>query len=247
MLLAGFVIAQIAIFAGIIFILKKLIFHDTTSAVNRLAKLDDMNREKEKELVKRLEEVETTLAQKKAELAQEEGRMKAESERAATQLYDDIVKKAKIEADEVIKKALAARDKIRADATIEAETKVAEFCGEIVAKVLSPLVGAKISDLLVEEFLTELEKTDMSIINKTVNLVEVVSAAKLGGDAAARIQKVVNTKLGRPIEVKTQQDPSLIGGISLKFGSLVINDSLQEKVREATLELKSSVNWRHKV
>ena len=58
MLMLGFVIAQIIIFSIIIVVLKRLIFQDTTSAINRINKLDSITREKEKLLSQKLDETE---------------------------------------------------------------------------------------------------------------------------------------------------------------------------------------------
>jgi len=247
LLLFGFIFAQIILLGIIIFVLKRLIFQDTTSAVNRLTRLDNMNREKEKQLVARLEEVEKMLAAKRAELEEEEKRMKMEAQRAANQLHDEIIKTARQEADELIKKATSSRDKMKADCMIEAENKVVDFCLEMMKKALSSLVIDSIDDELVAEFITNLEATDMRVISDTISEVEVDSARKITPDLAQKIQDELNKKLGREIKLKFREDAALLGGVLLRFGSLVVDDTLVEHLREAAKQLKEGVSWAHKV
>ena len=246
MLLIGFIIAQVIIFGIIIFVLKKMIFQDTSSAINRLTKLDDMNRQKEKQLAVKLEETEKLLDQKRQELVEEEKKMKMESERAANQLYDDIVGKAKKEAEEVVKKAIAARDKMKMDSMIEAEEKVIDICREILAKIMSSVIDQALNESLVNNFFKDLETADMSVINKNVDRAEIVSAKPVSEELVKRAKEVLSKKLERNIEVKSSVDANLIGGVLMKFGTLVVDDSLSERLKEMAVELKSGLTSKYK-
>lgn len=242
----GLIIAQIIIFAGIAFWLKRLIFQDTNSAVNRLTRLDNLNREKERQLAERLEETERMLQQKKEELKKDENRMRMEAERAAIKLHEDIVNNAKKEAEETVKKAIAARDKMHTDAAIQAEMKVVDFCKQLLWKVLSPLMNDTMHNRLVADFLEELEKTDMSLINRSVRQVDVYFAKKLPDEQAVKLKEILIKKMEREIDLKLHEDPALIGGVLLKFGTLVIDDSLLERLNEASVRLKEEVAFVHK-
>lgn len=247
MILIGFIVAQIIIFVVIILVLKKLIFQDTNSAVNRLTQLDDINREKERQLMSRLEEADRMLAERKAELAEEEKRMKQESERAANQLYEDLVKKAKAEAEEIVKKAISVRDKMRADAMIEAEGKMIDFTKELMAKVMTPMMDDQMTTKLVDAFMKELEEADFNVISKTVKNVDLYASGKLSEELVARVKELLVRKMERPVEVRVHEDATLIAGVSLKFGTLMIDDSFSEKLRAASVELKDSLAWKYKI
>lgn len=247
MILIGFIFAQVIIFVVIIIVLKKLIFQDTNSAVNRLTQLDDINREKERQLMTRLEEADRMMVQRKAELAEEEKRMKQESERAANQLHEDLVKKAKGEAEEIVKKAISVRDKMRVDAMIEAETKVIDFTKELMAKVMTPIMDDQMTNRLAESFMKDLEEADLNIISKNVTHVDLCASGKLREEVVDRVKELLVRKMERPIEVQVHEDPSLIAGVSLKFGTLMIDDSFSEKLRAASVELKDSLAWKYKI
>ncbi len=245
-LMLGFIIAQVIIFGAVIFILKRVIFNDTTSAVNRLSKLDDLNREKERQLVERLDETEKQLMQKREEMQAEENRMKQEAERSAIQLHENIVNNAKKEAEDLVKKAIAAREKMRLDAMVEAETKTVDFSRQIVHKVLTEAINDAVHHKLFTEFIAELERTDMSIINKTVRQADVYAAKKIEDEIMVALKNMLMKKLDRPIDVKMHEDPTLIGGVLLKFGTLVIDDSLLEHINQSAKELKEAIAHQYK-
>ena len=246
-LLLGFVVAQIIIFAVIIIVLKRLIFEDTTSAVNRLTKLDTMNREKEKVLVEKLENAEKFFEKRRKELEEEEKKLKLEAQRAANQLHEDIVKQAKTEAEEIVKKAQASKDRMRIEALVEAEAKTIEFCVEILGKVLGALVQASMNEQIVHEFMGELEKADLSKISKEVKQVELFTGRNVSVNTQKSIKDLLEKKMERPLELIFKEDPALLGGVMMKFGTLVIDASLVERLKETATELKESLSWRHTV
>lgn len=245
MLILGFVIAQIIIFTVIIVILKRLIFKDTTSAINRLNKIDAMNREKERMLAEKLDQTEKYLEAKKKELEEEEKRLKQEAQRAANQLYEDIVKKAKTEAEDIVKKAQESRNRIKAEAMIEAESRVIDFCKEIMNKVLSNLVQIEINEQIIQEFMKELEHADLSRVAKDVAKIDIMSGRSVHDDTKKIIKSILENKLGRPVEVVFNEESSLIGGLIIRFGTLVVDGSLAEKLKETSEKLKEELNWRH--
>jgi len=245
-LLIGFIIAQIIIFTAVIMVLKRVIFQDTTSAVNRLTKLDDLNRAKERQLAERLEEMEKMIRNKKEELQKEEVRMKMESERAAIKLHEDIVANAKKEAEEIVKKAIAAREKMRADAAIEAEGRMVDFCKQLLTKILTPAIDDAMHQKLFGEFLEELQKTDTTIISRTVRQVDIYTAQKMDDATMQALKALITKKLEREIDLKFHDDPNLIGGVVLKFGTLIIDDSLLERLNEASTQVKETSAFLHK-
>ncbi|MBP9732937.1 MAG: F0F1 ATP synthase subunit delta [Candidatus Omnitrophica bacterium] len=245
MLIIGFVVAQIIILGVVIALLRRLIFSDTNSAINRLTKLDNMNREKEKLLARKLEQAQKQIDEQKQVIQDEEQRIKAEARRAANQLHEDIIKKAKEEGDDIIRKAQAARDQIRMDAMIEAEGKMIEICSEILNKTLAAVVQVSMNEKLVEEFIAELDKADLSKINSDVNEIEIISSMPVSVADQEKIKKTLQTKLNRQVRLYTNEDPKLLGGILMKIGTMVVDGSLAERVNEAAAQMKQGLTWKY--
>ena len=244
MLMLGFVIAQIIIFSVIIIVLKRLIFEDTTSAINRINKLDSMNREKEKLLAEKLHETEAFLERRKKELGEEEKRLKLEAQRAANQLQEDIIKAAKAEAEDIVKKAQGAREKMRIDAMIEAEAKITDICRDILGRVLTPLVQTQINDQLIQEFLADLEQADLSKVGKDVTKVDIISGRSFSEESKKIISKILDNKLGHHVEVSVKEDHALLGGLVMQFGTMVVDGSLSEKIKEISDQMKDELSWK---
>lgn len=245
MMIIGFVVAQILILGVVIALLRRLIFSDTNSAINRLTKLDNMNREKEKMLARKLEQAQKQIDEQKQGMQEEEQKIKAEARRAANQLHEDIIKKAKEEGDDIIRKAQAARDQIRTDAMVEAEGKMIDICAEILNKILSSVVQAQMNQKLIEEFIAELEKADLTKINSDVSEIEIVSMLPVPVGDQERIKKILDGKLGRSIRLYTNEDPKLLGGILMKIGTMVVDGSLAERVNEAAAQMKQGLTWKY--
>jgi F0F1-type ATP synthase membrane subunit b/b' len=245
MLIIGFVVAQILILGVVITLLRRLIFSDTNSAINRLTKLDNMNREKEKLLARKLEQAQKQIDEQKQVIQDEEQRIKAEARRAANQLHEDIIRKAKEEGDDIIRKAQATKEQIRTDAMVEAEGKMIEICSEILNKTLSSVVQAQMNDKLVEEFISELEKADLSKINSDVNEIEIISSLPVSVGDQEKIKKTLQTKLNRQVRLYSNEDPKLLGGILMKIGTMVVDGSLAERVHEAAAQMKQGLTWKY--
>jgi len=245
MLILGFVMAQIVIFSVIILVLKRLIFADTTSAINRINKLDSMNREKEKMLASKLDEAEKFLTQRKKELEDEEKRLKMEAQRAAMQLQEDIIKKAKTEAEDIIKKAHASRERMRLEAVVEAEGKAIEFCRDILIKVFSVVVQTQLHEQLVQEFLKDLEEADISKVGKGIDTVEIMTGRAMREGTHTIIEAVLKNKLGRQVDIVVKEDPALLGGLLMKFGTMVVDGTLVTKIKETAEQMKDELNWKH--
>lgn len=245
MLIIGFVVAQIVILGMVIALLRRLIFSDTNSAINRLTKLDNMNREKEKLLARKLEQAQKQIDEQKQLIQDEEQKIKAEARRAANQLHEDIIRKAKEEGDDIIRKAQAAKEQIQIDAMIQAESKMIEICAEILNKTLAPVVQAQMNEKLVAEFITELEKADLSKINTDVSEIEIVSSLPVPVADQEKIKKILQTKLGRTVRLYSNEDPKLLGGILMKVGTMVVDGSLAERVNEAAVQMKQGLAWKY--
>lgn len=245
MLMLGFIVAQIVIFSIIIIVLKRLIFQDTASAVNRINKLDTITREKEKLLSQKLDETEKYLEKKKKELADEETRLKLETQRAAIQLQEDIVKAAKTEAEDIIKKAQAAREKMKTDAMIEAESKMIEICRDILGRILSSAVQEEMNEQLVRDFLADLEQADLGKVSKDLATVEIHTGRALNEETKKIIKKILDGKLGRPVAIDVKEDHKLLGGLLIKFGTMIVDGSLAENIKEVTETMKEELTWKH--
>jgi F0F1-type ATP synthase membrane subunit b/b' len=245
MLIIGFVVAQILILGVVIALLRRLIFSDTNSAINRLTKLDNMNREKERILARKLEQAQKQIDEQKQLIQDEEQKIKAEARRAANQLHEDIIRKAKEEGDDIIRKAQAAKEQIQTDAMIQAEGRMIDICAAILNQTLATVIQVQMNAKLIAEFIAELEKADLTKINTDVSEIEILSSLAVPAADQEKIKQILQTKLGRTVRVHSHEDPKLLGGILMKVGTMVVDGSLAERVNEAAVKMKQGLAWKY--
>lgn len=73
--------------------------------------------------------------------------------------------------------------------------------------------------------------------NQGVIQVQVSSAYALNKTQEATLAEALKAKLGRDIEISSEKDPSLIGGILIRAGDLVIDGSVRGQLHKLANEL----------
>lgn len=68
---------------------------------------------------------------------------------------------------------------------------------------------------------------------------EVISARALSAAEQKKIQDVLQKKCGTDVELNLKLDPSLLGGLMIKIGSQLFDDSLDSKLRKLNIAMKS--------
>lgn len=66
---------------------------------------------------------------------------------------------------------------------------------------------------------------------------EVISAFKLSSEQEQAITKMLKSKLGREVSIKTSTDESLIGGVVIKAGDTIIDGSMKSQLESLALTL----------
>ncbi len=69
---------------------------------------------------------------------------------------------------------------------------------------------------------------------------EVTSAEKLGAVQLKDLQAALKSKLGRDVTLNTTIDPSILGGLIVKAGTTMIDDSLKTKLQNLKVAMKGT-------
>ena len=94
---------------------------------------------------------------------------------------------------------------------------------ELIAEILEHSNILILSDIAKHfEYLVE---TDSSIVNVTIT-----SAAKLSSDVIEYIRSNIESQLNKKVDVYTEMDGRLIGGIKLRVGNTVIDNSISRRL-----------------
>jgi F-type H+-transporting ATPase subunit delta len=71
-------------------------------------------------------------------------------------------------------------------------------------------------------------------------IAEVTSAEKLSPTQISDLQAALKAKLGRDVTLNTQIDQSLLGGLIVKVGTTMIDDSLKTKLQNLKVAMKGT-------
>jgi F-type H+-transporting ATPase subunit delta len=72
------------------------------------------------------------------------------------------------------------------------------------------------------EYLVE---TDSNLVNMTIT-----SATELSAEEVAHIQSNIESQLNKKVDVRTETDKSLIGGVRLRVGNIVIDNTISRRL-----------------
>ena len=78
----------------------------------------------------------------------------------------------------------------------------------------------------------------MSRIGPEVGSAEIVTAIPLEDRDKEQLTQLLLGKLNRTIKFDFLQDQQIVGGVMLKFGNLVLDGSLQKRIKEEAVQCK---------
>ena len=108
--------------------------------------------------------------------------------------------------------------------------------------------GTQFQQASIQEFLKRLSalpaddyRRGLETVQTETIQVQIVSAGDLDDDTRSQIESQVNEVLSRPAEVRFRQDPSLLAGVTMRFGDIVIDGSLAGQLQSLNERYLESV------
>ncbi len=234
-------ILQTLVFGLFIFLFKKILFDNAQGAVNRLNRETEAVRTKQSELNEKIKQANEELEKRKKEADTLVLKMKEEAEGKAREEREKLVNKARQESEEILAKAQRTKDEMRKVIQKEVEMKMVDFAAEILGTVIGEKGKKVLDDFLVIEFIEELKKIDMDMIGSDVVSAEIITALPLQDKSRQRLSQIIKEKLNRDIKIEAKADPKVISGAVLRFGSLVLDGSLNNSMKESGMALKEKI------
>ncbi len=224
----------VILFVGMVMFLKKFFNREVTSATSHLDSLISETSAKEEEVKKQYEEAKRqsqeiiSNAQKDAAI-QKENILKAVAEEKAK-----IIDEAHAKADEVIKQAdnarLALLDELEQKISERAIVKAQELLQEVLPEDFRKEVHARwVSDIIANSF----QELDRLRVPQGLSEVKVVCAFSLNDEEKSSLKLKLKEKLGFEVKLQEETDPSLICGLVVNIGSLILDGSLKFKIQGA--------------
>lgn len=233
-------VAQLAVFAVIVVVLRKLLLSDTMNAVHRMKSAESDLAKKEDAMRQKMEAHEQEMLRKKAEAEEEIQRQKQAQEQDLTRMRDRMKSDAKAEADRIISEAQLNKDRLREQLVRETTGKAVDYAGELFKLVIGKSVTERLNNAFVDELITALSEVDGASVHVEASQAEFVASHKLDLEQKAKLEKLLAEKFDVKLKIEEKIDPSIIAGLIIKLGSLEIDGSLLNRYKEGVEQIKKA-------
>lgn len=244
-LIISFIVVQIFIVGVIVLWLKTALVSSTEGAVNRLNEEIAKANEQQAELSKKLREADEELNRRRAEAKALTDKMRTDVETQTKEEREKIITEARKEGEEIISKAQNSKVKIREELEKEIDVKVIQVGMRIVNEVLSEKSKGALHNVLIDEFFSKLRETSMERVNRDVEAVDVISIAPLDESRRSQLSGIIREKMGREPKFNFTTDENIGGGVILKFGSMALDGSVKNLIRETATDFQEEVESRN--
>ncbi|MBU1086225.1 MAG: F0F1 ATP synthase subunit delta [Candidatus Omnitrophica bacterium] len=225
------------IFGGLAFFLNYMLTRNVTSATSHLQGMIKENTEKQEEMQKKIEQAEKEYAVKIKKAKEEAEQIEKECRKAIEQERDKIISQAHEQSEELMTRAKKTCETILADMDKNVNEKAVDRAAELICKVLPE---KKCYDIhvewvrsLINQGLNSLERLR---IPGDVSQVEVITAFALTDQEKTDLHKQLQDHLDLNLSIVEKVQAEIVAGIIINIGTLVLDGSFANKIREVAHE-----------
>lgn len=238
MVLIALILLQVLVVAVLIFVFRRVMSQNLTSATSHLDELGQEYAKKEAAVTQQLEEAKQKSAEILAKGQEEAEKLKGQILKTAEEEKEAIIKQARQQADDFIQQADKSRNLLISEMEKRIEADSVKKGAEILSKILPLDLRRQIHIHLISEFIAaDMEKMKNLEVPEGVNEAKVTSAFSLEEKDKKAIGDKLKKKAGRDLALHEAIDDNLISGFTLTLGSLVLDCSLKLKIKEKAKEL----------
>ena len=233
MLFLWLVVLQLVIFAVLVLFLRVILSRNVTSATAHLQELNEDYDHKLEDARKRQAEAdkyfdETVL---KSKIEAEKAKMQILKE--ARENQEGILVQTRKQSEDILAQAEKAKESLLKEIDARIEQQALMRASELVQAALPSEITHQMHDRWMEDLfkhgLAELERLNLSA---EVKEARVVSAFAMSTEQKNSLSRKFKESLKREIRLNTEVDPTLIAGVRITLGSVLIDGSLRFKIRE---------------
>lgn len=233
MLLLSFALLIVIIFIVLIAVFRQVLNQNVIVATKHLEALSEDYDQKEKEIDKRLEEAKRTAEESVAKAQEEAENEKSRIIKEAETERDRILKEARAGGEEMMQQADKSRQRLLSELDERIAKEAVNKACELIQHTLPEQLKRDIHSQWIKE-LTEDSLNQISLLHLPEDLheINVTSAFSLREEEKRALSKKLKELLGRNVTLKEGMDPGLVAGVIISIGSVVLDGSLKNKIRE---------------
>ncbi|MFA5157331.1 MAG: F0F1 ATP synthase subunit delta [Candidatus Omnitrophota bacterium] len=235
MLIVSLIMLLLIIFGIMIFFFRKIMTQNVTVATMHLDELSRDYAEKEKRINQQLEEA-NEKAQEIVSTAQSEAeKIRSETIRQAEQERDKMIQAARTQTQEMVHQADNSCNQLISEMedriSKEAVKRACDLTHDLLPEEFRKLVHGQWVEDLIEKGFNQAERLRLP---EGIEEATLVSAFALSDEQRKRIAKKLKDALGKDLAIKEAVDPKVVAGLVITIGSLVLDGSLKNKIKEKT-------------
>ncbi len=246
MIILAAVIFQGFIFLGMILIMRQFMRGHVSGAVDHLQKMNDDLIKQQNDMKEKMAVAQKEYEMKMNRLQQDVTVQQSKAREEAAKTVEDSRTRALAEREKIITEAVETREKMRKEIMAEMEEKSIQNCRIIISEFFQGEMKTQIHEALLARALDGLKKVSMENFQiRADQAAELRVPEALKPEAREKIKKILEEKIKGTVQFKEEIDPSLVAGIVLKFGAVVIDGSLTNRLNEAAARLKKETTRRY--
>lgn len=231
---------QVVTFIAIVLVLRRIMYSSSVGETKRLQQLGEENAKRAQELTKRIQEAEKQSREKIADAEDEVRKLRSEAKEEAERLKKEALNKAKQESERIINQALNSKEKMKEEIQARMQVKMIDLSCDLVQTILSSKNQRVIHEGFLDEILKGIERIKPGTLHVETEKGELITPYEIDKAMRNRITLLISKKVGKKISLQEKIDKEAVAGITIRFGSLVIDGSLSGKLREAAETLRKS-------
>lgn len=232
------ILVQVVAFILIVIGLRKLLYSQISAEKKRLQLMVDESSKKVEALRGQIEEAKAEYDRKIAQAKEDAQKLIADAQKEAEELRAKHLQETRLQADKMIKAAQAKIESMERGIHSMAARKSIHFSKAIIKQVFTADSLGATHDVMIEEISQQIVNIDLGQMREDIKEVEIVTIFPLEKEKKEMLRQKLSTKLKKEIELTERIDESVMAGILIKLGSLILDGSLANKLRIATDQLE---------
>ena len=238
----GFLVLAVLVFVALIYFFKKITGENTEENLQRIGAVYEDLLKKQKDLTEKIEAGEKEFQAKKEEAATISEKLAAQALDEVRKKEEEVLKKARAEAEDLLAKAHGSRDQFAREMEIAASKKMVDFTADLLKHVYDDKIRELIHGQFVKNFMEQAKESDLASVDLRGQHPTIRTAIALKKEVKDQLCQVLAERLGsRDIQIDEAVDETLIAGVAMQIGTLALDGSFANALKEAAIQVKEKL------
>ncbi|MBN1913180.1 MAG: F0F1 ATP synthase subunit delta [Candidatus Omnitrophica bacterium] len=239
MLIVSLIVLLVIIFLVMVFMFRKIMTQNVTLATSHLEDLNREYSEKEKEVNRKLEEVQLKSQEILARAQSESEKLRDDALKEIESEKERILQAARTHSEEMIKQAERSRQALIQEIEERIAKEAVNKACELIQTTLPEQFKREVHAHWIEELITNgFNQLERLRLPEDVEEIKITSAFALDDRQRKIMVKKLSEALKRNITLKEEIEAKIVAGFIISIGSLVLDGSLKNKIQEQAKGIK---------